>query len=719
MPKGGGEAYARGAMKCAALAILLAAVPVRAATIEVRVQDEQGTAMPAQTVSLAIESGLRSTSRRTGESGTATFVDLKPGTYELGALPAPGFVVPGSNPLDPPKRVTLVRDDDRVSVVLQVRRGARLVARMRPARSDARPGSLSLVGERTGSTVSAKLEEGRYTELTLLPDRWHVQFEPPAGWTTIGVERDGAAWRDDVLELPPNAVDTFLDWEIAAPGTIQGRIVANRPPIHIGLQLELLAPGPWAQAQQAAGWNVPRLVQARTDDHGDWSALLPDGRWHVQPAPNEMSGAAVRPESVVVDVASGGSARADFEITFPDGEGDQPTVLVTVEDPEGHAVSADVAAFRAGTRDVVESSRAAPVALLGLAAGSYTIEAVHPDYLGASAELPDFEPTPEPRHVKLRLRQGAVLRVRAADGKGIPAEGVRITLENGDERERAQITDASGWVSFTGLPGGNYTLAAETEGGKARFSWEESPLVQLTEQAQAERHLRILPAATITAHLACAQGESLPPKVRVRVVPEAEAEAPVETDVLLQANGLLEAGPVDAGNVRVSFLPSEFDRATWALGTEDAAESARVQIEGEGATDLGTIQIHCGPRALLRLGKESPPIDLSRGPARVEGVLLDEFDPVTEKARRRVPLRTLSLSRSEDALEVAGLPEGTVELAVTLCSPSAPRVGKGEEACAVAEGVSVRPAHWTVRVPAILGKISQMSVEWPWQGEAP
>jgi len=227
-----------------------------------------------------------------------------------------------------------------------------------------------------------------------------------------------------------------------------------------------------------------------------------------------------------------------------------------------------------------------------------------------------------------------------------------------------------------------------------------------------------LPAATITAHLACAQGESLPPKVRVRVVPEAEAEAPVETDVLLQANGLLEAGPVDAGNVRVAFLPSEFDRATWALGTEDAAESARVQIEEEGATDLGTVQIHCGPRALLRLAKESPPIDLSRGPARVEGVLLDEFDPVTEKARRRLPLRTLSLTRNEDAMEVAGLPEGTVELAVTLCSPSAPRAGKGEEACSPAEGVTVRPIHWTVRVPAVLGKISQASVEWPWQGEA-
>ena len=71
-------------MKCAALVLLLAAAPVHAATIEVRVQDEQGTAMPAQTVSLATE--LRSRFQRTGESGTTTFVDLKPGTYELGAL---------------------------------------------------------------------------------------------------------------------------------------------------------------------------------------------------------------------------------------------------------------------------------------------------------------------------------------------------------------------------------------------------------------------------------------------------------------------------------------------------------------------------------------------------------------------------------------------------------------------------------------------------------
>jgi hypothetical protein len=63
---------------------------------------------------------------------------------------------------------------------------------------------------------------------------------------------------------------------------------------------------------------------------------------------------------------------------------------------------------------------------------------------------------------------------------------------------------------------------------------------------------------------------------------------------------------------------------------------------------------------------------------------------------------------------VWGLPEGTVELAVTLCSPSAPRAAKGEEACLAAEGVAARPVHWTVRVPAILGKISATGVDWPW-----
>jgi hypothetical protein len=59
---------------------------VLAATVDVRVQDEQGTAMPAQMVppgSLG-EDVQRTAFERTGESGSATFVKLKPGTYELG-----------------------------------------------------------------------------------------------------------------------------------------------------------------------------------------------------------------------------------------------------------------------------------------------------------------------------------------------------------------------------------------------------------------------------------------------------------------------------------------------------------------------------------------------------------------------------------------------------------------------------------------------------------
>jgi hypothetical protein len=77
--------------------------------------------------------------------------------------------------------------------------------------------SFDLVGERTGSTISEKLEDGRYTELTLLPDRWRVQFHPPPGWTTVGVERDGTAWRDEVMELSPQATEGALVKRGGAP----------------------------------------------------------------------------------------------------------------------------------------------------------------------------------------------------------------------------------------------------------------------------------------------------------------------------------------------------------------------------------------------------------------------------------------------------------------------------------------------------------------------
>ena len=79
----------------------MVATPLRAATIEVLVQDEQGTAVPAQMVEVASVSShpyATSSFERTGESGTASFDKLKPGTYRVAMLASAGFVAPGNNP---------------------------------------------------------------------------------------------------------------------------------------------------------------------------------------------------------------------------------------------------------------------------------------------------------------------------------------------------------------------------------------------------------------------------------------------------------------------------------------------------------------------------------------------------------------------------------------------------------------------------------------------
>ena len=143
--------------------------------------------------------------------------------------------------------------------------------------------------------------------------------------------------------------------------------------------------------------------------------------------------------------------------------------------------------------------------------------------------------------------------------------------------------------------------------------------------------------------------------------------------------------------MRVSLQPIEFDRGTWALGTEDVQESAAIQIEEALPVDLGTIKIQCGPRAVLRMDNSAPQIDLGRGQAEVRGVLLEGFDPVTEQATRRVPLRPLSLRRTRDVIEAGGLPQGTVELTFSLCSPAAPAPAEGEEVCAPSEHERVSP----------------------------
>jgi hypothetical protein len=589
---------------------------------------------------------------------------------------------------------------------------------------------LVLDGERTGKRVELRLPDGLYSELMLLPDRWHVRFTPPRSWTSIASEMNGRHWRDVAIELPPGAPDTFLEWTVAAPGHVSGTTSSAGQPVGIPLRLEMMAPGSWAQAQEAAGWPVPREVTASSDDRGRWEVRLPDGTWRVQPAFPQDAGVVSQPEFVIVEVPAGGAARADFELELPEREGQlgakgPHNVTVYVSAPDAKPLKAAVKIFRAGTEEVVASSGPEVGPSFTLPAGSYRIVGSHPDYLDGSAALTDFVPPPEPKRegVKVSLRDGGTLRVHARDEKDLPVERVRLRLDGPDEKERSKATDASGRATFSGLPPGKFVLDGAAEGStNERIAWDGGTTLVLTEGESTERRLRVLPAATLTASLVCLEGQALPAQVSARVVPsDGDPKDGLEKPLLdsliaVEPEGKISVGPLEEGGVRLWVLPKDFDRGTWAPGTEEPAESSKVQIEGTGPMDLGTLQIHCGPRASLELDSNAPPVDLRLGLAQVKGVLLEGYDPVTGEVRQRVPLRPLSLARRQDGLEASGLPEGTVELTFTLCSQAAPEAQGGQEMCAPLEGVRVIPVHWTIRVPAVRGKISRTEVAWPWQG---
>jgi hypothetical protein len=283
-------------------------------------------------------------------------------------------------------------------------------------------------------------------------------------------------------------------------------------------------------------------------------------------------------------------------------------------------------------------------------------------------------------------------------------------------------------VTFAGLEAGEYRLGAQLLEGavRQRMAWEGGePTVVLAERANEERFLRVLPAAAVTGHLVCDDGQAVPEQTWVRLVPgrtdmaepDAVAEAldaPVLARLLtLGTGGSFEAGPLEPGSVRVMFQPAGFDRGTWALGTEVAKESAIVQITEVEPSELGKIQVHCGPRATVRLDAKAPPVDLRLGSVQARGMLLEGFDPVTKRVSARIPTRPLTTRRSAEAIEIENLPEGTVELTLELCSPAAPDAAEGEASCVPAVGKRVRPLLWTVQVPAVFGKVHPVEVTWP------
>src|SRR5262249_54119388 len=122
--------------------------------------------------------------------------------------------------------------------------------------------------------------------------------------------------------------------------------------------------------------------------------------------------------------------------------------------------------------------------------------------------------------------------------------------------------------------------------------------------------IRLLPAASGSARLACLDGGPLPELVSFRILPppimgdDREWHPDLDQDALLKGDhavlkGRLRdgvvVGPLGSGSYAVAVRPEGFDRWTFVPGTEDPSRALPVTLEEGQTTDLGVLYIDCGP----------------------------------------------------------------------------------------------------------------------------
>jgi hypothetical protein len=294
-----------------------------------------------------------------------------------------------------------------------------------------------------------------------------------------------------------------------------------------------------------------------------------------------------------------------------------------------------------------------------LAAGYYRVAAGADDFLEGTAKVDDYDPKAnEPTSVTVTLRVGAKLHARAVDEKGRLVQDVELSytrlsplpkmaLANegitAKKRHGTGLTDVTGHIEIPGLYSGDYRVEARMTGEQAatRFvllrqggaKHTRSLEVRLTEGERTDLDLLVLPAASLSGRLACADRGTMPPKVSFRIFPagsrvenlwrekdlKADAAAALD-DVVLRGDGAdrFQLGPLSLGEYHVAARPDGQIYWSWA-SNELVPDRATVFPVAEAATfDTGVVEIECGPLVAIVpdiLSKEPAP-DLQLGAVR-------------------------------------------------------------------------------------------------------
>lgn len=716
---------------CARLALgmllVLAAGMASAASVIVSVHDTQGLAMGD--VNLRVqprtEDGRVDRSRgylnffaTTDLAGHAS-ISVPPGRWRLDASSRGSlFVAPSENPRHPPIPIDIISDTSVVEAELVLSRGGRVRANLECNR-EAPAVAVSFESLDGLWTREVSLRESTLSgDIALLPGRWRVHAVIPPGWLLVGLSVDGQELSGSDTVISIEEADDRIDVVVRLEGMawIGGGLGITGPSPCIGeVSAVLVEPGPWLAAAAARGGSEYRVVLANKHVRPcSWDAILPSGTWRIEV--NCGKGCVVSPALPLVTLAPGEQRTLDIQGSVsPAGQGDPPMreVIVTVLTPEGKAaVNARLKAWPLeASESGVEPMGIARTNRDGIArllvkgiTGALRIVAGHPDHLDGEAVTGDPVSSSGWPPLTITLAPSASLDVVARDAEERAIAGVRVQITASREpadlitfppmralrRSRDRVTDAEGALSWLGLPGGDWAVAAHLAGGDANaflmdvtgegFTPDEDDAtkgsVRLTEGSASKLAIRIRPAARIIVSLdpSC---EPFPREMELRVVPASlmkpgaeDVEALLDHPYLqvdrMPRGGLADSeimiGPLATGSWIVAVRPDGFDRWTLAPGVEVLPDAAGVEALEGSIARVPSFRIDCAP--LLELipkitsGAPTPDMRLARVSATWTRASVPESPPIT--------LVTRSL---RDSVRAERIPEGRGVASIRIFHP--------------------------------------------------
>jgi hypothetical protein len=654
----------------------------------------------------------------TGPSGRCQVGDLRAGVYYpvLSALADPNLCAPPGSPMDAFGTVTIRKADASAPLRIELQRGVRIQFRVVSERMPLPRGIHVELGSDSGESAGAALDAGGRGQVTLGSGSWlaHLEGLPPA--RVAKVELDGE--KIDTLHVPIELVapstDRFVTWTISPPCFVHGIVASTNQPPGVAIMATLVTPGPWGSSPLCRTTNCVESLSTRTGPNGKYDMQIPSGTWRLAPVGESLLES--NPPFIELACGEGEVARADFDVRETGTADGQPkaVLVVRVLDSESRPLSqVPVEVWPPGGDREVKTPLAIeatgrffqPAAFTKLAAGSYLLRARHPGYRPAVTAVSDLDPEEKsPRSVTIHLDKGATIDALVRDEKDLPVTGVGLEvkrIEDGTDsddpaarlaRSDAEIVvppskDQTGHIQVTGLAAGAYRVTPVVSGAIASAATasvasgggpgQKDVVVRLGDHDTQELSVRVLPAASITGRLLCADGGLFPHRADACVLglPGAEEDdafretcakpviSPGEIVLSGDRRDTFRVGPLTSGSYRVGLRPRGYAQWTWALGTPDGAHAALVQVNGTDAVELATVPMLCGPAVELR------PSVLSRDPlpdltlATVVAVLTRTSPD--GNAERRV----VSAQRDTDRVVLRELPEGEWTLDVTMSHP--------------------------------------------------